>query len=119
MKLLGLTLESPVISRPPAAPGKPHHIFLGKGYDYPEVRALVESMSRTPHLRTRCEGILEKREGSRPRRWVIERTHSWLNRFRRILIRWEKKVENYIAMLSLACAVVCFRSVGVPGGPIV
>ena len=30
--------------------------------------------------------------------WVVERTHSWINRFRRLLIRWEKKSENYLAM---------------------
>jgi transposase len=42
------------------------------------------------------------------RRWVVERTHSWLNRFRRILIRWEKKTSNYLAMLHLAFAMITF-----------
>lgn len=46
------------------------------------------------------------------RRWVVERTHSWLNRFGRLLIRWEKKIENYIAMLHLACACITFRATG-------
>lgn len=31
-------------------------------------------------------------------RWVVERTHSWMSRFRRVLTRWEEKVENYEAM---------------------
>ncbi|VVB55727.1 Transposase DDE domain protein [uncultured archaeon] len=53
--------------------------------------------------------VVEKRTkkkkipGYRARRWVVERTHSWLNRFRRLLIRWEKKIENYSAMLHFAC----------------
>gem|GEM_PF-2804480 len=38
------------------------------------------------------------------RHWVAERTHSWMNRFRRLLIRWEKRIENDIGMLHLACA---------------
>ncbi|MEK7751404.1 MAG: IS5/IS1182 family transposase, partial [Acidobacteriota bacterium] len=46
------------------------------------------------------------------RRWVGERTHSWMNRFRRILIRWEKKDENYDAMLHVALALIAFRAGG-------
>lgn len=42
----------------------------------------------------------------RARRWVVERSHSWLNRFRRILIRWEKKAVNDEAMLHFACAII-------------
>ena len=47
-------------------------------------------------------------ESGRARRWVVERTHSWLNRSRRLLVRWEKKSENYLAMLHLACAQLIF-----------
>jgi putative transposase len=50
--------------------------------------------------------------GFRARRWVVERTHSWINRFRRLLIRWEKKTENYLAMLYFACALITFRAAG-------
>src|SRR5437764_158788 len=53
--------------------------------------------------------------GYRARRWVVERLHSWLNRFRRVLIRWEKKPENYIAFLHLACAVITYRCAGLIG----
>ena len=53
--------------------------------------------------------------GYRARRWVVERTHSWMNRFRRILIRWEKKTANYEAMLHLACAFITFRAARVLG----
>jgi nucleotide-binding universal stress UspA family protein len=53
--------------------------------------------------------------GYRARRWVVERTHSWLNRFRRLLIRWEKKGENYLGMLHLACAIITSRASGLLG----
>ena len=65
----------------------------------------------TLHLRTRGEEIAGKREaGKTARRWVVERTHSWLNRFRRILIRWDKKPGNYLAMLHFACAIITWRT---------
>ncbi|MEY0160807.1 transposase, partial [Providencia rettgeri] len=44
-------------------------------------------------------------------RWVVERTHSWMNRYRRVLTRWEKKVENYEAMLHLACAIIIWNKI--------
>ena len=47
----------------------------------------------------------------RPRRWVVERTHSWLNRFRKLLVRFDKRVESYQALLELACALITFRQV--------
>lgn len=61
----------------------------------------------------RERGVLEKL--SQCYRWVVERTHSWLNRYRRLLVRWEKLAANYLAMLELACALTCFRRAEVTG----
>jgi putative transposase len=44
---------------------------------------------------------------------VVERTHSWMHRFRRLLVRWEKKTENYVAMLHLTCAWHAYHAAGV------
>lgn len=55
------------------------------------------------------EKLALKMPGYRARRWVVEAAHSWLNRFRRLLVRWEKKVDNYAALLHLACAVIVWR----------
>ncbi len=49
------------------------------------------------------------------RRWVVERAHSWLNRFRRLLVRWEKKPQNYLAFLHFACGLLAFRAAGLFG----
>jgi putative transposase len=46
---------------------------------------------------------------------VVERTHSWMNRFRRVLIRWDKKVQNSLAFLHLACAYITYRQSGLLG----
>lgn len=40
------------------------------------------------------------------RLWVIGRTHSWMNRFHRLQTRWEKKAENYEAMLHFSCGII-------------
>jgi len=117
MKLVESTLEVIVIERPAPTDEEPQHLCMDKGYDYPQVKALVESWGYTAHIRSRGEEQQEKEliPGYRARRWVVERTHSWLNRFRRLLIRWEKKVENYLAMLHFACAWITFRAAGVFG----
>ncbi len=50
-----------------------------------------------------------KRPGYKARRWVVERTHSWLNRFRKLLVSFEKTKEGYVALLALAAAMICWR----------
>ncbi len=117
MKLVEPTLEAIVIQRPEPTPNQPQNMCLDKGYDYPEVRELVAEWGYNGHIRSRREERVEKGTipGYRVHRWVVERTHSWLNRFRRLLIRWEKKVENYAAMLHFACAWITFRASGVFG----
>jgi putative transposase len=115
MKLTERTLQAVVIARPEPDAGHPQHLSLDKGYDYDAVRGTVAAYGYTAHIRTRGEERTAKRElpGYRARRWVVERTHSWMNRFRRLLIRWEKQVANYVAMLHFACAWIAFRAAGV------
>ena len=90
---------------------------MDKGYDYVDVRELIADWGYTAHIKTRGEERSEKKNipSYRARRWVVERTHSWFNRFRRILIRWEKNVHNYIGFLHFACAYMTYRAAGVLG----
>ena len=117
MKLTERTLESMMIERPQPTEKEPQHLCQDAGYDYPEVRMVVAQWGYTAHIRSRGEEkeAKERVPGYRARRWVVERTHSWLNRFRRLLIRWEKKVDNYLAMLHFACAWITFRAARVFG----
>ena len=117
MKLTRETLENIVVERPEPTPDQPQGLSLDKGYDYQEVRDILAEFGFTAHIRSRGEEAQEiKREaGKKARRWVVERTHSWLNRFRRILIRWDKKPENYLAFLHFACALIAFRAAGLFG----
>lgn len=72
---------------------------------------LADEHGFTPHIRTRGEEIELKARtpGWKPRRWVVEAAHSWLNRNRAILIRWSKKDDNHLALLQLACGLIAFK----------
>lgn len=112
MKLVQATLESLMGVRPETSPDRPQGMCLDKGYDYAEIRALLVEFGFTAHIRSRDEEArdLALDANKRARRWVVERTHSWMNRFRRILIRWDKKPANYLAFLHFACALIAFRA---------
>lgn len=90
---------------------------LAKGYAYAEVRETRQEVGVTAHMRSRGEEAqASKREaGFKARRWVVERTHSWMNRFRRVLIRWDKSADNYLAFLHFACGLIAFRAAGLLG----
>ena len=89
MKLAEATLESIPVSRPQPTRYHRQNLCLDKGYDFDEVRDLAQEFHYTTHIRLRGEKALEIKERARfkARRWVVERTHSWMNRFRGILIR--------------------------------
>jgi putative transposase len=110
-RLLEPTLGSIPIKRPKATAERPQGLCLDRGYDSPPVHDLAVKHGYTPYIRTRGEEITEKLRtpGWRARRWVVEATHSWLNRNRAILIRWSKKDENHLALLQLASGLIAFK----------
>jgi putative transposase len=116
-KLARATIESIPIRRPKSTKRDPQGLCLDKGYDYNEVRELAVEFGYTPHIRARGEEAqaIKHEFGFKARRWVVERTHSWMNRFRRILIRWEKKLENYLGLLHLVCAWITYRAADLLG----
>jgi putative transposase len=116
-KLTRETIESIAVERPDVTPDAPQGMCLDKGYDYDEVRDLLDEFGFTAHIRARGEEAqaLKHEAGFKARRWVVERTHSWMNRFRRVLIRWDKKACNYVAFLHLACAYITYHQAGLLG----
>jgi putative transposase len=85
------------------------NLCLDKGYDYPEIEHESVNRGYTPHIRHRGEVGRMVKNVNRVRRWVVERTNSWHNRFRKLLVRYEKKVENYLGLVQLACCVIIYR----------
>ena len=87
MKLVRPTLDSVVIARPEPTLEQPQGMCLDRGYDFDEVRRTLEEFGFTAHIRSRGEEAkaIKREAGFKARRWVVERSHGWLNRFRRIL----------------------------------
>jgi putative transposase len=109
-KLLAPTLKATVIERPdPEA--LPQHLCLDKAYDNPTGTAACEAGGYIPHIRRIGEEKLDDAgEKSHPaRRWVVERTLAWLSKCRAILVRYDKKPENYEGLIQLACALLWSR----------
>jgi transposase len=109
MKLVAATLANMMCARP--LDGKVSKLCLDLGYDYDDVRRTVNIAGFEPVVLSRRDEKENKTQrGARARRWVVERTHSWLNRFRRLLVRWEKREDTYLAMLHFACGIITWRS---------
>jgi putative transposase len=117
MKLVKQTVTSVVVPRPRPTKKRPQGMCLDKGYDYAEVRDTVREFGFTAHIRARGEEAraLKRHVGAKARRWVVERTQRWMNRCRRVLIRWDKSAANYLAFLHFACALIAFRASGLFG----
>ena len=116
-KMVANTIESIPVPRPEPTRKAPQGLCLDKGYDYDRVRDLVREFGYTAHIRARGEEAqaIKREAGFKARRWVVERTHSWMNRFRRILTRWEKKAANYLGLLHLVCAIITYRAISLMG----
>ena len=109
MKQVAETLAQMMCARP--MDGREMKMCLDLGYDYDEVRRIVSLAGLDSVIVSRRdEKENKKQHGARAKRWVVERTHSWLNRFRRLLIRWEKREDTYLAMLQFAYGLITWRS---------
>jgi hypothetical protein len=89
--------------RPRKRPAKLH---ADKASDYPRVRRALRARHITPRIARR--GI-ESSEKLGRHRWVVERTLAWLHRHRRLRVRDERRADIHEALLSLGCALICFR----------
>jgi transposase len=118
-KLARQTIDGVPVARPEPSESRPQGMCLDKGYDYLEVWELLEEFGFTAHVSIRDgdpnSQPVKRTARHKARRWVVERTHSWMNRFRGVLVRWSKKPENYLAMLHLVCAAITYRCAGLFG----
>jgi transposase len=112
MKVAEGTLDSVVVERPTPTPAAPQHLCRDKAFDFPETRQAAEARGYIVHTPHRGETTPSPASGwpFPARRWVVERTNSWHNRFRKLRIRYEKKAENYLGLLHLACFLIVYRT---------
>jgi putative transposase len=111
MKLLATTLEAVVLERPEPTEEAPQHVCADKGYDDTECREEAARLGYIAQIRRRGEERQAKQTipGYRARRWVVDVCHSWVNRFRKILVRFEKKLATHSALLQFACAYIVLK----------
>jgi putative transposase len=112
VQLLHETLEAIVVDRPSATAEDPQHLCLDKAYDQPLGHDVLAQTDYTPHIRPKAEqreDLPPKRKRPPARRWVVERTFAWLQKCRGILIRYDKKGQNYLGLIQFACALLWFR----------
>ena len=109
---LAKVLDAIVVERP--AEGK-QHLCADKGYSGQPAQETITDKGYIPHIKPWGEEIEAKKTipGYKARRWVVEVSHSWFNRFRKLLIRYEKLIDSYEALLHLAAAIICWRKIGV------
>lgn len=110
-QLLEATLTSGPIQRPDPTE-TPQHLCLDKAYSDAPSAKIAEAHGYVLHVPDKANA--KKKRARQPgrrkaRRWVVEVAHSWINRFRRLLVRWEKKACNYLSLLYFACAIICWR----------
>lgn len=108
---LAATLDAVVVKRPRPKRNQPQHLCGDAGYRGKPAGDAARARHYQPHIRQRKQEAEQKRRhpGYRARRWVVERTHSWFNRFRKLLVSFEKTAASYTALLSLAAALICWR----------
>jgi putative transposase len=107
-KLLDATLDSVIVKRPKDGS---EHLCADAGYKGKECLETAVRHGYQPHIKQRKEEAQEKSTNPnfKARRWVVERTHSWLNRWRKLLVSFEKTESSYLGLLKLACALICWR----------
>jgi putative transposase len=111
-RLVAPTLDAIVITRPEPSEKTPQHLCLDAAYVGGKTQEVIDQHQYVAHIRPIDEDRAHARSSDptkKPRRWVVERLHSWLNRSRRLLVRWEKYPQTYEAFLHLACALLCFQ----------
>lgn len=115
-KMVAATLDAIPLERPQPTTKELQHLCLDKGYSGEPVDREVRERGYIPHVPCKINQAPKPKHGrGKARRWKVERTHSWLNRARRLLIRWEKKVANYLGFLHLQCAIITLRTANVLG----
>jgi putative transposase len=104
-------LERVVVELPCPLREVDQHLCLDKAFDGAPGDATARVYGYGPHVRRIGEEKKDTkgRKRHKARRWVVERTISWLNRCRAILVRWARKDENYLALNKLACALLWYR----------
>jgi transposase len=113
--MISEVLDGVVVDRP-AWCGVPwENLCADKGYFGEPALEVIVLRGYRPHVVARGEEKkqLEAESGKKARRYVVEMVFSWLNRFRKLLVRYEKKAFNFLNLIMFACAFIAYRQVDI------
>jgi putative transposase len=105
-------VDSMVIKRPSSKLKykQKQNLCVDKAYHSKEIEQEIVKRGYIPHIRHRREERIFYRKYP-ARRWVVERTNSWQNKFRKLFTRYEKKDENYLTLVKLANSIIIYRRI--------
>jgi len=96
------------------------HLCLDKGYNSAEEEQELIKRGYLLHIPIKKKKkktdneeakVMPFRKKYSPKRWVVERTNSWYNRFRKLFTRYEKKAENYLGLVQYSCCIIIYRKI--------
>jgi transposase len=116
VKLLEATLNNGRIGGGRSKRRRPKRLIADRGYDSNKVRALLVRRDIEPITPARSGNTVATHQDGRElrryrRRWIIERTNSWLQNFRRLVVRYERSATVFTALVHLACALTTLKRV--------
>ena len=116
VKLVEATLDSVKVKTGKRKRGKPRRLIGDRGYDSNTVRALLVKRGIEPIIPARRNNTVATHQDGRKlrrykRRWIIERSNSWLQTFRRLVVRYERSAKVYAALVHMACALITLKRV--------
>ncbi|OGA73598.1 MAG: transposase [Burkholderiales bacterium GWF1_66_17] len=110
---LDAVLQAIMVKRKAPSTRRSKHLCADAGYRGRPALGIIEGHGYIPHVVDRNKEADAKRRDPtrRVRRWVVEVFHSWLNRFRKLLVRYEKLERSFVALNHIAAAIIAFRKV--------
>jgi transposase len=119
VKLLERTLQTVAVghTHQPGRPRQnPERLIADRGYDSNAARQLLAQRGIEPIIPARSNNTQATHQDGRKlrryrRRWIVERTIGWLGHFRRLVVRYERRLESYAGFFHLACAIITLRKV--------
>ena len=110
---LDAVLQAIMVKRKTPSIRRSQHLCADAGYRGWRALEIIESHGYIPHVVSRPKEAAAKRRhpAKKARRWVVEVCHSWFNRFRKLLVRYEKLERSFMALNHIAAAIIAFRKV--------
>ena len=110
-------LDAIVVKRRAPKQRRCKHLCADAGYRGKGVMAVILAHDYIAHVVSRKSEAAQKKRDPRKkkaRRWVVEACHGWLNRFRKLWVRYEKLEHTFLALNHLAAAIIALRKIELP-----